>query len=210
MKPLPLLLLISLAPLALSGCAIAQTGEPVTTAASQTPTAQLATLSLPTAPPRETPSATVVLPAATAAVAPATATPQQITLHVFLIAIGDNGISGKKVGCGDSVVPVSIEVPYTTGVLRASLTALFSLKGRYYGESGLYNSLYQSDLQVQDVLLQGATATVNLAGNLRLGGECDDPRVKAQIEETALQFSTVHEVKVFLNGETLDQALSLK
>jgi hypothetical protein len=131
-------------------------------------------------------------------------------LHVFLIAIGDNGMSGKKIGCGDSVVPVPMEVPYTVGVLKASLNALFSLKERDYGERGLYNSLYQSDLRVQDALLEDGTATVNLTGNLQLGGECDNPRVKAQIEETALQFSTLHQLKVFLNGEPLDQALSLK
>jgi hypothetical protein len=38
----------------------------------------------------------------------------------------------------------------------------------------------------------------------------DNPRVKAQIEETALQFSTVKKVSVYLKDKTLDEALSLK
>jgi hypothetical protein len=133
-----------------------------------------------------------------------------MSLQVFLIAVGDNGVSGKKIGCGDSAVPVQLEVPYTVGVLRASLGALFSIKGRDYGESGLYNALYQSNLQVQNVNLQNGKALVYLTGTLQLGGECDTPRVKAQIEETALQFSTVSQVEIFLNGQPLDQALSLK
>jgi hypothetical protein len=41
-----------------------------------------------------------------------------------------------------------------------------------------------------------------------LGGVCDSPRVQAQLEEIALQFSTVNSVAVFINGEPLDQVLS--
>ena len=41
-------------------------------------------------------------------------------------------------------------------------------------------------------------------------GECDDPRVEAQINQTALQFSTVKDVSVFVNGQALQDALSLK
>ncbi len=37
---------------------------------------------------------------------------------------------------------------------------------------------------------------------------CDNPRVKAQLEETARQFSTVTSVKYFINGQPLDAALS--
>jgi len=43
-----------------------------------------------------------------------------------------------------------------------------------------------------------------------LGGVCDAPRVEAQIEQTALQFSTVHEVAVFINDVPLEDVLSLK
>ena len=164
----------------------------------------------PTLPPSPSP----VGPTASASPAltpkPPTATPQSLMVRVFLIAVGDNGVSGKLVGCGDSAVPVQVQVPYTTGVLRASLVALLSMKAKDYGESGLYNSLYQSNLQVQSVSLQGGKAIVNLTGSLQLGGECDNPRVRAQLEEMALQFSTVSSVQVFLNGKPLDQVLSLK
>lgn len=43
-----------------------------------------------------------------------------------------------------------------------------------------------------------------------LGGVCDAPRLEAQIEQTALQFSTVNEVAVFVNDKPLEEVLSSK
>jgi spore germination protein GerM len=43
-----------------------------------------------------------------------------------------------------------------------------------------------------------------------MGGECDTPRVQAQIEQTILQFPTVKEVVIFINGKHLSDVLSLK
>jgi hypothetical protein len=105
---------------------------------------------------------------------------------------------------------VQVTIPETEGVLRAALSELLSIDEQYYGQSGLYNALYQSDLQVEDVAIESGTAVIELSGSLMLAGECDNPRVKAQIEETALQFSTVQAVSVFLNGEPLEDVLSLQ
>src|SRR5574342_779666 len=65
-------------------------------------------------------------------------------VKIFLIAIDDNGKSGKKIGCGDSVVAVERNLAATQAPLAAALTELFSIYDRTYGQSGLYNSLYQS------------------------------------------------------------------
>ncbi|MEZ4680232.1 MAG: GerMN domain-containing protein [Caldilineaceae bacterium] len=46
-------------------------------------------------------------------------------------------------------------------------------------------------------------ASIYLTGTLRVGGVCDEPRVRAQIEETALQYYTVDEVRIYVNGEPL-------
>jgi hypothetical protein len=133
-----------------------------------------------------------------------------MTVQIFLIALEDNGRSGKKIGCDDSVVPIQVETPYTRGVLRAALGELLSIRDRYYGQSGLYNALSQSNLQVEHVVIEDGVATINLSGTLMVGGVCDNPRVEAQIEETALQFSTVREVHVFVNDVPLDDLLSLR
>lgn len=137
---------------------------------------------------------------------------------IYLIAIDDNGTSGKKVGCGDSVVPVNQTVTFllassdeiTTESMTAALTALFSNHEQFVGQSGLYNALYQSRLQVDDVTIVDGQATVTLSGTLQLGGECDTPRVESQITDTVRQFPEVTSSVITLNGKLLSAALSLK
>jgi hypothetical protein len=132
-------------------------------------------------------------------------------VKIFVIAVEDNGQTGIPVGCGDSAVPVMVEIPPTQEVLKAALEALFSVKDEYYGQSGLYNALYQSDLQVESVSLDNnGKARVYLTGNLIMGGECDTPRVQAQVEQTVLQFPTVKDVVIFINGKPLSDVFSLK
>jgi hypothetical protein len=131
-------------------------------------------------------------------------------VKIFLIAMNDNGKSGLVVGCGDSVVPAQVEITPTAGVLKAALVALLSVKDQNYGQSGLYNALYQSALQVESVSIDSGKASVYLTGTLKMGGECDNPRVQAQLERTVLQFPAVKEAATFINGKPLAEAVSLK
>jgi hypothetical protein len=166
--------------------------------ATPQPPAATARQSTPTLPPAAATQAATDQPAA------------MQNVEIFLIALEDNGQAGNKIGCGDSAVPVQVVIPATQGVLKASLQALLALKDQYYGESGLYNALYQSDLQVASVSLENRTAVVQLTGSLLMGGECDAPRVAAQLEETALQFPSVTQVQIFINDKPLSEALSLR
>jgi hypothetical protein len=43
-----------------------------------------------------------------------------------------------------------------------------------------------------------------------MGGECDTPRVQAQLEQTVRQFPNVTEVNIFINGKPIADVLSLK
>ena len=131
-------------------------------------------------------------------------------VKLFFVAVNDNGVAGKKIGCNDSLVAVDRAIPTTNAPLTASLKELFSLTDQNYGQSGLYNALYQSKLKIESISIVSGKATINLTGSLVLGGECDNPRIQAQIEQVALQFSTVKTVAVFLNSKTLQQALSEK
>jgi hypothetical protein len=140
---------------------------------------------------------------------PASTSAEQ-TVKIFLITLEDNGQSGTLIGCGDSAVPVVVTIPQTQGVLRAALEKLLSAKQQHYGESGLYNALYQSDLQVAGVTIEQGKAIIHLTGTVMLGGTCDAPRFEAQIEQTALQFSTVSDVAVFINDVPMEDALSQK
>lgn len=130
-------------------------------------------------------------------------------VQIYLVALGDSGQSGQKIGCDDSLIAVEREITPTIAPLRASLNELLSLREQYYGQSGLYNALYQSNLQIEDIGLVNGQATIYLSGQYTLGGVCDIPRFEAQLEATALQFSTVDRVAIFLNGQAIKEALSL-
>ena len=160
------------------------------------------------------PAATSVPPTATLLAPTETPVPTEAagasSIHIYLIALEDNGQSGDQVGCGDSLIPVEVEIQPTQGVLKAALEALLSVKSQYYGESGLYNALYQSDLQVESVSIDSGKASVYLTGSLKMGGECDTPRIRAQLEKTVLQFPTVTDAAIFVNGVPLPDVLSLK
>jgi len=163
----------------------------------------------PTSTPLPLPTNTM-LPTASVATSLTTDVPVSHTVQVFLIAVGDNGQTGSAVGCGDSAVPVQVQTPPTSQVLQAALATLLSIKDQFYGQSGLYNALYQSDLQVESITIVAGKASVYLTGTLLMGGECDTPRVRAQLEQTILQFPTVTEADIFINGKPLADVLSLK
>ncbi len=172
-----------------------------------TPVNPTATIVIPS-PTLAIPTATQVqqIPSSTAASTSTTAADQNV--KIVLIALEDNGQSGPLVGCGDSAIPINVTIPPTQGVLRAALEKLLSAKQQFYGESGYYNALYQSDLAVESVRIEQGNAIVYLTGTIMLGGVCDAPRLQAQIEQTALQFSTVSDVTVFVNDVPLEDVLS--
>jgi hypothetical protein len=181
--------------------------KPVETSANEAPSQPVPTIAVNSA--SQTPSPPTPVPDIAIVNTP-DAAQGPIMVQIFLIALEDQGGSGKLIGCGDSAVAVQVQIPPTQGVLRAALDALLLLRTQYYGQSGLYNALYQSDLHVESVVIQNGEAVVKLAGNLTQGGECDSPRIEAQLEETVLQFSTVSKASIFINGRPLADVLSLR
>jgi len=132
-------------------------------------------------------------------------------VNIYLVAVGDNGVSGERFGCGDSLVPVQVSIEPTLGVLRAALTELLKLEGQAdYGQSGLYNALYLSHLEIDDLAVVNGEAIMKLSGQVVTGGECDIPRIEAQLRAIALQFATVDEVTIIVNGVPLAELLDLR
>jgi hypothetical protein len=183
-------------------------GFSLTISATQTPHVITATIPFP-------PTATAIPPSPLPPI-PIPSTPQPTSqgpdhVKIYLVAMGDNGVSGKLIGCGDSLVPVEVKIAPTLGVLKAALNELFKLEGKEnYGESGLYNALYQSHLSIADVAVIDGEAQIYLKGSLMLGGVCDNPRIEEQLKAIALQFDTVNRVSVYINGESLAKILNLK
>jgi hypothetical protein len=132
------------------------------------------------------------------------------TVQIYLVALEGNLAGEEQIGCGDQLVAVDVVIEPTVAVLRAAITELLAVDSEYYGQSGLYNALHQSDLEIDKLGLQNGLASIYLTGDLLVGGVCDAPRIQAQLEQTALQFSTVNQVKVYINDTLLEDYLSLK
>jgi hypothetical protein len=81
--------------------------------------------------------------------------------RIFLIAVEDHGAAGPAVGCGDSAVPVDLELPAPKPALWGSLEALLAA-GKGYDNRGLYNALANSPLHLQKIERAGPTARIYL------------------------------------------------
>jgi hypothetical protein len=129
------------------------------------------------------------------------------TVKVYLVAVGDDGRAGKKIGCGDSVIAVTRAINKTAAPLKAALIELLSTPSQASGTPKLENFWKGRNLKLQSVSIRSGTATIYLSGKVFVAGVCDVPRIESQIEETARQFSTVKKVKVFIGKQTLAQAI---
>lgn len=127
-------------------------------------------------------------------------------VKVYLVALDDGGKRGRKIGCGDSLVPVTRPVRAGGTPLRAAVEELLSVPHEY--EGGLGNYWWGEDLKVQSISMRGGTATIRISGKLYVAGICDQPRIEEQIKATARQFPGVRRVRVFVNGRTLSDAIS--
>ena len=124
-------------------------------------------------------------------------------VKIYLVALGDNGAHGKKIGCEDSLVAVTSLVPKTAAPLRAALEELLYISP----PSGLQTFWKGRDLRLQSVSIQKQIATIHISGEVFVAGICDEPRIIGQIEETARQFSTVKRVNVFIGRRRLADAI---
>lgn len=129
---------------------------------------------------------------------------------VFLISMEDGGVEGRRVGCGDSAVPVEVTLARRGPALRGALEALLSRRETWDSRTGYYNALHGSRLEIDRIERAGAEVRVHLKGYLEIGGECDSPRVLAQLTETALQFPDVQRATFYLEGKPLARLLSGK
>jgi hypothetical protein len=129
-------------------------------------------------------------------------------VRVFLIAPQDGGALGRRIGCGDSAVPVAVDLPQPAPALEGALRALLAMDARYDRASGLYNALFASPLEIRKIERAGAEARVYLSGYLEIGDRCDGERVLAQLTETALQFQDVQRVQIWLEDRPLRELLA--
>ena len=129
-------------------------------------------------------------------------------IKVYLVAEGDNGKTGKKIGCDDSLVAVRRMIKATNAPLKAAIQELLSLPQEHSDEGRQLGNYWRgTNLQVKSVATRAGTATIFITGELSVAGVCDEPRITSQIEETARQFPLVKKVRVFINGRALAKAI---
>lgn len=126
-------------------------------------------------------------------------------VKVYLVAVGDAGKAGRKIGCDDSLVPVRRTVRAGRDVLRAAIEELLSLPHEY--EGGLGNYWQGEALKVLGVSTRAGTATIRISGRVYVAGVCDEPRIEEQIKETARQFPGVKRVRVLVGGRPLAEVI---
>jgi hypothetical protein len=127
---------------------------------------------------------------------------------VFLIALEDGGVEGRRLGCGDSAVPVEVTLARRGPALKGALEALLTLRETWDSRTGFYNALHGSRLELDRIERAGPEARIHLKGYLEVGDKCDSPRVLSQLTETALQFADVQRATFYLEGKPLAPLLS--
>ena len=184
-----ILILLIIIPLLAAGCNPQSPAPSPTSPLSKTPTLR----------PTPTTQPTATRPAVTE------------SIIFFVIAGGDDGRNGIKIGCNDSAVPVEWPVEQTDQAARTALEFLLSIDEQYVGPPNFYNSLYQSELEIESFSISPErVATLYLTGQVMLGGVCDNPRFKAQIEETLKANADITTLEIYINGQSLDEFLSLQ
>lgn len=130
-------------------------------------------------------------------------------VKIYLVALDDNGKNGKKVGCDDSLVPLTRKVRATAAPLKAAMLELFADREPEKKEIDLNLGNYWRGMQLKSVSIAKGTAIIHLKGEApSVAGICDVPRITGQIIETVKQFRTVKRVKVFINGKPMDKLIS--
>ncbi|WP_227471505.1 hypothetical protein [Paenarthrobacter sp. YJN-5] len=128
---------------------------------------------------------------------------------VYYVAINDGGSRGVRFGCNDSLVPV--RGPASSGdPLTVALGRLLGAGLPVDNDAALYDSLAASSLHFVSGYVSGSTVVVNLGGSIRPGGVCDIPRIEAQLTHTVVAASGATRAEIYVNGMTLEVALSLR
>jgi LysM repeat protein len=113
----------------------------------------------------------------------------------------ETNTSDGDIGCGDSLVLQTIDVQPTPTPLTTALNLLLGYDSNLY-----YNALADADnARVNEIAIdENGAATIDLTGQIPIGGVCDEPRVLAQLRETALRFTTIESVTITLDGTPIE------
>lgn len=135
--------------------------------------------------------------------APAPTTDTALTSSVKLALLAEPGsVAGLQRGC-DVVYFAPREIIPTRAPLNAALRELFRKDLSEDAQRGNFIAT-QPELMFDKATLEDGVAHIYLTGQVGpYNGTCDESRAFTQIKETALQFSTVTGVVIYLDGQRL-------
>ena len=121
--------------------------------------------------------------------------------------LDDGKGEGGTIGCGDRAKLVKVKIPKGREPLGFTLNFLLRHGKALAEQHGLYHPLAYSHLKVARLTLQSAEAVVELRGRFVIGGVCDTPRVMVQLEQAALQFPQINNVRIYINDVIISALL---
>lgn len=121
-------------------------------------------------------------------------TTEALTIDLYFVRV----VEGQE-----EVIAVEREIPYTVATARAAIQELLEGPTAEEAEAGLITSIPEGT-QFQSVEIIDGTARVDFSQELDedVAGSAAVTAIRNQIEMTLLQFETVDEVIISVNGET--------
>lgn len=133
------------------------------------------------------------------------------TTVVTFYLLGNFGMVDMSGDISRYLEPVEVEVDGDVsddeGKIIYALAAMFDIEDMEYGESGLSNLLYASDLSVGSVTNENGVIEVDIAGDLVGIGSVADAFVPLQITETIEHYTD--DYLITLNGSEADWRCAL-
>lgn len=121
-----------------------------------------------------------------------------------------NGVKNNDNECGIELVEVNYGVR-SNSPLRDIINTLLSIVSPYGDDSKVANPITKHALWIDDVSIKNRVAIIKLKAKeweTTSLGYCSKYTVYTQIKKTALQFSTVDKVEIYVNNENLADALN--
>jgi len=129
----------------------------------------------------------------------ATAAKGEMAVEVYFT----NAAQGSTTDCG-KVFRVSRRIPRTEAIAEAALTQLL-LGPTMQEREQSYGTEIPATAKLRSVTIDNGVATADFDGNLnRAAGSCRITAIRAQIEKTLRQFTTIRKVIISVDGKTKD------
>jgi hypothetical protein len=140
--------------------------------------------------------------------APGRSAQHATSFRLYFVALNPSHPAGEPIGCGDVLVSEGRTASGSgdgTSALDVALREQLTAKP----PAGGVNRLADLGVRLRSVRISGDHAKVVLEP-FSLGGECDNPRVEAQLTHVAGQFDAFRHVNIYVGDQPLADYLSLR